>query len=61
MLETDAPLLLPRNLKRAVASGRDEPAFLRHVLTAAAECRSEDEEALARITTDTATQFFQLS
>ncbi|MGH9759423.1 MAG: TatD family hydrolase [Blastocatellia bacterium] len=61
MLETDAPFLLPRNLKRAVASGRNEPAFLRHVLTAVAECRSEDEEAVARITTDTATEFFQLS
>jgi TatD DNase family protein len=39
-------------------SGRNEPAFLRHVLSAVAAGRGEPVEAVARATTATAASFF---
>jgi len=58
LLETDAPYLLPRNLKPAPKHRRNEPAFLPWVLHRVAEARSEDASALAAQTTANAERFF---
>ena len=58
MIETDAPYLLPRDLVPKPPNGRNEPAFLRHVLATVAACRGEPVDAVARATTATAVEFF---
>jgi len=46
LIETDAPYLLPRNLKPRPASRINEPAFLRHILGDIAICRHTGAEQL---------------
>jgi len=58
MIETDAPYILPRDLRPKPASGRNEPAFVRHVAAAVARERGETPEELAAHTTATAHAFF---
>jgi TatD DNase family protein len=60
MIETDAPYLLPRDMPARPKDGRNEPAFLPHVLRALAHCRGESEQEVASATTHTATEFFGL-
>ena len=60
MIETDAPYLLPRSLRPAPSSRRNEPAFLVEVARVVAEARGESIESLARHTTATAERFFRL-
>jgi TatD DNase family protein len=60
MLETDAPYLTPRTIRPKPKSGRNEPAFLTHVLTTVAECLDLPESEVAAATRQTASQFFQL-
>lgn len=60
MLETDAPYILPRDLRPRPPTHRNEPAFLPHVLATVAACRGEPPAALARATTETARRFFDL-
>jgi len=61
MLETDAPYLLPRTIRPAPASRRNEPAFLVHVLQAVAQCRRQPVAELAAATTASARAFFGIS
>lgn len=61
MLETDAPFLLPRDLKSSVRDGRNEPAFLPIVAQTLARARGETPADLARHTTRTALAFFGAS
>ncbi|MGL5036831.1 MAG: TatD family hydrolase [Aeromonas sp.] len=58
MIETDAPYLVPRDLKPRPK--RNEPAFLSHIALAVAACRGETPEALLAHTQATTTAFFQL-
>jgi TatD DNase family protein len=58
LLETDAPYLLPRNLKPAPKHRRNEPAFLPWVLQRVAQARGEDASALAAQTSANAERFF---
>jgi TatD DNase family protein len=58
LVETDAPFLTPRDLRPKPAAGRNEPAFLPHVLRTIARCRGEDPEALAERTTTNALRVF---
>src|SRR5215467_4056439 len=58
MLETDAPFLTPRNMPVRPKSGRNEPAFLTHVLHAVAAAIGRDDEEVAAATTRTARAFF---
>ena len=46
LLETDAPYLLPRNLKPRPASRRNEPAYLPHILASVASWRGEETQWL---------------
>lgn len=60
MIETDAPYILPRDMRPRPRSHRNEPAYLPHVLGAVARARGEDAAVLARATTATARAFFAL-
>ncbi|SFA76631.1 TatD DNase family protein [Cohnella sp. OV330] len=60
MVETDAPFLTPRDLKEKPAEGRNEPAFLQHILQAVAKCIGRPAEEVAKATTETARAFFGL-
>ncbi|WKE65544.1 TatD family hydrolase [Gallaecimonas kandeliae] len=48
LLETDAPYLIPRDLK--LKHRRNEPQYLPHILATVAACRRQDPEALAAST-----------
>jgi TatD DNase family protein len=58
MIETDAPFLLPRDLAKRPADGRNEPSFLPHVLAAVARAAGHPAAAVAEETTRTARAFF---
>jgi TatD DNase family protein len=60
MLETDAPYLLPRNVKPAPAHRRNEPMYLAHICAEVARDRGEDVAVTAANTTATARAFFRL-
>lgn len=64
MLETDAPYLTPRDLPAdadpAPKSGRNEPAFLPHILQTVARHMQVSPDALAEASTANARQFFRL-
>jgi TatD DNase family protein len=61
MLETDAPYLLPRSLRPAPKTRRNEPAWLTEVGRVVAELRGESIAELAAHTTATARRFFGLA
>ena len=58
MVETDAPYLLPRDLRPKPRSRRNEPAYLPHIVERIAAARGETADALAEHTTATARAFF---
>lgn len=60
MIETDAPYLLPRNMKPKPKHNRNEPAFLPHVLTGLAEVRPETAQEISAATSANAARFFRL-
>ncbi|MEW6130280.1 MAG: TatD family hydrolase [Acidobacteriota bacterium] len=61
MLETDAPFLTPRDMQPKPKDGRNEPAFLPHVLRQVANCLNKSVDEIARATTETADKFFWTS
>ena len=58
MLETDAPYLLPRDLKPKPKSRRNEPCYLPHVLRTVADCSPWSMDKLAHQTRTTSQDFF---
>jgi len=60
LLETDAPYLLPRDIKPAPKTRRNEPAYLPHVVRAIAAARGETAEMVAAASTAASRQFFGL-
>ena len=58
MIETDAPYLLPRDLKPKPQSRRNEPKYLPHILATVAACRGEPPETVAAATTRNSLRFF---
>ncbi|MCS5558329.1 MAG: TatD family hydrolase [Oceanospirillaceae bacterium] len=58
MLETDAPYLLPRDMRPKPTSSRNEPAYLRHVCQRVAHYRGQSEDSLALQSEATAVDFF---
>jgi TatD DNase family protein len=60
LIETDAPYLLPRDLKPAPASRVNEPAYLPHILRAVAFHRNQPAEELAVQTLANSREFFGL-
>ncbi len=61
MLETDAPYLLPRNVKPMPAHRRNEPMYLTHICAEVARDRGEDVAVTAANATATARAFFGLA
>lgn len=60
MVETDAPFLTPRDLATKSKDGRNEPAYLSHILKAIAHCYNKSMEEVAAATTQTTRMFFGL-
>lgn len=60
LIETDAPYLLPRDLRPRPASRRNEPMHLAHVARAVALIRGEAVETVAATTTRNAIRLFGL-
>jgi TatD DNase family protein len=60
LLETDAPYLLPRNVKPMPSHRRNEPMYLAHICAEVARDRSEDVAVTAANTTAAARAFFGL-
>jgi len=60
MLETDAPFLTPRDLRPKPKNGRNEPAFLPHILSTVARCYGLPEETVAAASFETTRQFFRI-
>ncbi len=60
MVETDAPYLLPRDLKPKPRTRRNEPVHLPHVLNALAACMGRTAAEVAEHTTANAERFFAL-
>lgn len=60
MLETDAPYLLPRDLKPKPKSRRNEPCYLPHICQVAASHIGISSDQLAQATSATARTFFNL-
>lgn len=60
MIETDAPFLLPRSMPKKPKDGRNEPAFLPHVLNTVADCLGRPPAEVAETTTRTARRFFRI-
>ncbi len=61
LLETDAPYLLPRDLKPPPPARRNEPRFLPHIAGVVAGLRGESLEFLAAASTANARRLFGLS
>jgi TatD DNase family protein len=60
MLETDAPFLVPRNLRGVKPSARNEPKYLPHVAAFVAAALGKSPAVLAAETTANARRFFRL-
>ena len=60
LLETDAPYLLPRDLKPKPKSRRNEPALLPHIAQIVAQLRAESLDTVAAMTTRNAETLFRL-
>ena len=60
MLETDAPYLLPRDMRPKPKSSRNEPAYLMHILERVAHFRGQNTDQLAQQTETTVNDFFSL-
>ena len=60
LLETDAPYLLPRDLRPAPRHRRNEPAWLPHIAATVAACRGEAVEDCAAHTTEAARRLFNV-
>ena len=60
LVETDAPYLLPRDIRPAPKSRRNEPAFLPYVVRAIAAARGETAESVADHATAAARKLFEL-
>ncbi len=61
MIETDAPYLLPRDLRPMPKHRRNEPGLLPHVLRAVATARGESPEIVAAHTAATSRAFFGIT
>lgn len=60
LFETDAPYLLPRDLKPKPESHRNEPRYLPHIVTEVAKLRGDDPLQLGQIAVDNAYNLFRL-
>jgi len=60
MLETDAPYLLPRDLRPKPKSRRNEPMYLPHIAEVLAECYGMGVNEIEKLTVENTQRFFKL-
>ncbi len=61
MVETDAPYLLPRDLKLPKSSrSRNEPQYLPHIIKSLARFMDEEEQEVSRLTSENSCRFFRI-
>lgn len=60
LLETDAPYLLPRDLRPKPKKGKNEPCYLPHILKTVSRCLEEEPGTIAKTTTDNAKRLFNI-
>ncbi|MDD1795638.1 3'-5' ssDNA/RNA exonuclease TatD [Enterovibrio makurazakiensis] len=60
MIETDAPYLLPRDLKPKPKSSRNEPCYLPHIASTIAVLREQDTEHVISQSVDNTRRLFKL-
>lgn len=60
LFETDAPYLLPRDLKPKPESHRNEPLYLSHIVTEVAKLRGDDPLQLGQIAVENTCRLFRL-
>lgn len=60
LIETDAPYLLPRDLKPKPKSRRNQPKYLPHILAAVASTRQQSEQQVAQLTLQNSINLFNL-
>jgi TatD DNase family protein len=60
LVETDAPFLLPRDLRPKPRDGRNEPAYLPHIVRTLAQLRGADEQQLSEQLWRNSCDFFGL-
>lgn len=60
MIETDAPYLIPRDLKPKPSSSRNEPKYLPHIAEKIAQRYQKPLAEIAQATTETARKFFRI-
>ncbi|MEW6730685.1 MAG: TatD family hydrolase [Acidobacteriota bacterium] len=58
LIETDAPFLIPRDLKPKPKTNRNEPSLLPHILNTVARCMGKTSAEVAIATTEAAHTFF---
>lgn len=61
LVETDAPYLLPRDIKPKPASRRNEPAWLGHIVERVAHWRGDDPQWLSAQTDDNVRRLFGIT
>lgn len=61
MVETDAPYLLPRDLRPRPKSRTNEPCYLPHIVDTIARCRGQSSAALGKLTLANSRRFFGIS
>ncbi|MOA25005.1 Tat-linked quality control protein TatD [compost metagenome] len=61
LVETDAPYLLPRDMKPKPASRRNEPAYLGHIIERIAHWRGEDRQWLDAQTDENVRRLFGIT
>lgn len=60
LVETDAPYLMPRNIRPRPKTRRNEPANLSYVVTAIASARNQSVEGIAQLTVNNAKRLFAI-
>jgi len=61
LIETDAPYLLPRDLREKPRSRRNEPSHLPHILQRIARTRDEPVEQIAKATRENTERLFKIA
>jgi len=60
LVETDAPYLLPRDMRPKPKSSRNEPSYLPHIATSVGVLRGQTTEEIAQITSNNCQRLFNL-
>ena len=61
LIETDAPYLLPRDLREKPRTRRNEPSHLPHILQRIARTRDEPVEQIAKATRENTERLFKIA